>query len=544
LSELIVINEQRNVRLSKPTSTRYLYQIGSDGFSDNSATYVNDAKRLQQIALEIRDEYSEFIYSLNDQFGASFDGSLSGSVFLLSDCSAKRTEIFNTFGLICNLLLLREIIATHRPSQIMVYGGDRQFCEALIKIAGPVPLKINIQNKGRIPQQIRLVISDLRFILQVALIVFLKSLWNSSDAPPTHRKRAFFTIFPKMTDAQGRDRKYGEFVKSEDFVVASIIADGLHQHVSVREFFRHRATARKYGFGIIDDYLQHGDWIRGARSLLPFRGIFRKKPVCAEFRGVEIGGWIQQELQQSASRLTRFSIIKGPFARFFQDYQIRELVYYLHEYPLGRLISLILSVEQPQIRKIGYQHGPASWSKMLYFMSPAETHIAPRYHRHVPIPDAVFAEDNNSAKIYEYSGYCNVQVLKKIWRIKYLDDIKPAKRESMWLIAPGLHDGEAMLLALSSVFASHPEKTIIVKPHPLANQNYISRISPNLRVTVTFESLPELLTKVGAVFVTYSSVGSEALSLGIPVYLVHIPGIVNESPLADIKPEGGWIMCD
>ena len=105
MSELIVINEQRNVRLSKPTSTRYLYQIGSNSFSDNSATYVNDAKRLQRIALEIRDEYSEFIYSLNDQFGASFDGSLSGSVFLLSDCSAKRTEIFNTFGLICNLLL-------------------------------------------------------------------------------------------------------------------------------------------------------------------------------------------------------------------------------------------------------------------------------------------------------------------------------------------------------------------------------------------------------------------------------------------------------
>jgi hypothetical protein len=63
-------------------------------------------------------------------------------------------------------------------------------------------------------------------------------------------------------------------------------------------------------------------------------------------------------------------------------------------------------------------------------------------------------------------------------------------------------------------------------------------------VTVTFESPPKLLTKVGAVFVTYSSVGPEALSLGIPVYLIHIPGIVNESPLADIKPEGGWIMCD
>ena len=36
-------------------------------------------------------------------------------------------------------------------------------------------------------------------------------------------------------------------------------------------------------------------------------------------------------------------------------------------------------------------------------------------------------------------------------------------------------------------------------------------------------------------YVTYSSVGQEAMALGIPVSVVEIPGFVNESPLADLE---------
>jgi CDP-glycerol glycerophosphotransferase (TagB/SpsB family) len=99
-----------------------------------------------------------------------------------------------------------------------------------------------------------------------------------------------------------------------------------------------------------------------------------------------------------------------------------------------------------------------------------------------------------------------------------------------------------MLSALRGLLHRSTVREVLLRPHPLARNEYLAEISSDLPIKITSESISDLLGRVGAVLVSYSSIGEEALKLGIPVYFVQIPGLISESPLAEIKPGGGWIV--
>ena len=305
--------------------------------------------------------------------------------------------------------------------------------------------------------------------------------------------------------------------------------------MSVASFFRLRKKAREHGVVIIDDFLEPRDWTRCLYWSIRIRWALFREGTQQQFRGIDVSECIREEFSQSASRIARFMAIKGAYRRFFQEYRITEFIYYLHEYPLGRLISWLLQSRQPRVTTCGFQHGPAAWRKLLYFMCLNETKDRKNFLINVPIPDKVIAEDEASATIYRYAGYRNVRVMDKTYRLAYLEQIQPKRGGDLALIAPGLHDGEEMLEIMNSVFHSNPHIRFLLKPHPLANDQYINRCERVSNMEVTAESIQDLLGRVGKVFVTYSSVGQEAMALDIPVQVVQIPGVINESPLGDLK---------
>jgi len=166
-------------------------------------------------------------------------------------------------------------------------------------------------------------------------------------------------------------------------------------------------------------------------------------------------------------------------------------------------------------------------------MASGEASISPPFLNNAPVPHQVIAEDEDSAEIYRHAGYVNVTVMEKIYRLKYLESVKPKYNSLRRLIAPGLHDGEALMWEVLPSIVSNPAVEFILKPHPLANNGYILLFNDIANLSVTDKLIEELLTEVSEVFVTYSSVGAEARSLGIKVHPINLPGIVSQSPLHD-----------
>ena len=517
-----------------------MYRIGGSGHIQEGSQSLNNAQRLQEIAREIREEYSEWIYSFNKKFSRDPGPVFKASVFLLSDCSCKRTELFGTFNWICNLLLLKELIEEKSPTCIRLYGCDSQFLSSLKTLTPNTPVEgVEVRRiRSRIWPSVA---SDLRYLAKVAVIATFNFFLRKTVPKKSSTDRVFFTIFPKMFDLNFGDRKYGNLVDRRDNYLASILTDGFHQNIPMGRYLKIRSEAHKRGLEILDDYLTHWEWIRGLIYLIPLRlKIAVSKEQCI-FKGVDAYQWIRAEFRLSSSRLTRFVVIEGALKNWLSTATVAEFIYYLQEYPLGRLISYVFSTEKPQVKKVGYQHGPAAWTKMLYSLAPSESAGSGDFTVDVALPDEVIAEDTASAEIYRKSGYKFVRVADKIWRLQYLDGINPRRKKGVWLVAPGLHDGAAVYEFVRSKFAENHQLRLLIKPHPLGDKSYLQRVGAEASIVVTTETIPDLLQNVDAVVVSYSSVGEEALRLGIPVFLIQIPGVVSESPLADRKPQGGWI---
>ena len=532
-SQLVIFSGTENYQLSGFEGVTYVYTIGSGKLESRDLVSVNNPIRLHEIAIEERDAYSTWIYSFNQLFldkGLVCDGI---SLFLLSDCSCKRTEIFETYSAICNLLLIREILKETQPDRILAVNCDVRFLKSLHSVIGEVPLIIDGKRAIK-SNRIKRVLSDFRFVVEITAVTFLKTLlFTHAPKYAGQAKRQFFTIYPKMWDSSEKDNKYGGLVATGDSYLATIISDGYHQHVSILDYFRLRRKAFSLGLVVIDEYLSITDCIKCVYWLCRLRVSLTGMSAATSFKKIDTSLWIGEEFSQSASRLGRFMGIKGSFERCFEKSEISEFVYYLHEYSIGRMISWLLGKYSTKIRTIGFQHGPAAWRKLVYFTCPEEVVANKDYRTTIPMPVEVLAEDQQSMYIYQYAGYQNVSVMKKIYRLAYLNGIKAKKNLSYRLIVPGLSDGAIMLRVLVDLIKRDDTRIYLLKPHPLANNTYINELEAMKNLVVTTDGIASLLSQVSEVYVTYSSVGAEAKAMGIKVKIVDIPGQINQSPLLD-----------
>ncbi len=131
MSELIINQGAEDHYVSSGKIQRYGYVIGSGSILGDGVEHVNDPKKLHEIAVELRDDYSQWIYSLNAIFLRNDLVRENLSLFLISDCSCKRTELFDTYAIVCNLVLIQEIYNKYTPQSITIVGAEANFIRAV-----------------------------------------------------------------------------------------------------------------------------------------------------------------------------------------------------------------------------------------------------------------------------------------------------------------------------------------------------------------------------------------------------------------------------
>ena len=110
----------------------FSYNLNCGEIKINNLDSINDTSRLNDIALEQRDDYSEYIYSLNSLFikyDLVYNNNLS--LYFLSDLSVKKTNLFDTYISICHIILIREQVKNHKISKIIFDGCKSGFVTAL-----------------------------------------------------------------------------------------------------------------------------------------------------------------------------------------------------------------------------------------------------------------------------------------------------------------------------------------------------------------------------------------------------------------------------
>jgi hypothetical protein len=534
MAELIIYKGNEQITVTPAEDTCYLYKIGSGDVKGGRIIELNDGSRLNTLAEEIRDDYSRWVYSLNELFLTAqleFDDL---SLFFLTDLSCKRSEFFETYDLICSLLLIRERLQGIKLAKARLIGIDSHFERAFRSIFPTTEIVILEGVEPRVTLRRRFT-ADIVYLLRLIGVVFINIARNRNhETVKRDYRKLFFSVYPQMFSADGEEKKYGDFVTEADGYAVSIITDGMHQKISLGAYWRLERELESRGYVLIDRFLRVKNVTLGIGWLwktLCFS--INGKQAELRFKGLDVTGIIHVELLYSMSRIVRLCSLMGAFQRFLEVTPMREFVYYPCEYPLGRMISYIANVSSPGIVRTGFQMGIVSQRRLEQFLAPGEGTQSLPYLNHAPIPDRILAEDQNSAEIYRYAGYRNVEIMDKVYRYAYLESIKPEVRSGWALIAPGLHDGATMLEQLRSEIENNPDNTYVVKPHPRADNRYMRQYDGMDNVTISNSPIPELLRTVAQVFVTYSSVGIEANRLGLDVIVIDVPGKVNTSPLLD-----------
>ena len=543
MSTLYIYDGEVDIALSSSEPV-YWYSLGNGTVNYKDDYCINDVKRLNEIALELKDEYSGYIYSLNDLFlqnGFIIEDRVSA--YFISDLSNKRTETFDTYLSVCHLTLIKERMKSIAIDNIVFNGCSRNFVVAT-KSLYP---KCNITTEGIIESStntLKQIKSQAYFFISALAKVAVFYYYNFKNPRVKEIENLFLTRFPLHFDKNNQEGKYGNLVTLKDYYLISVLTDGMHQNLKLRVYMRNvRLISSELKNAILlDSYLRLKDVIVALINSLKFQ-YYRiiLAGYSYNFNDIDISGFISLELDQSFIRIPRLIMYRDAIKTVFENYCVNNFVYYLHEFCYGRYFTYILKTFFSTVTTIGFQHGPLSRRKLLYHLASEEPDQGENdFLRHLPMPDKVLAEDSHSAKVYTEVGYSNVSIMKEIYRLEYLKHINRRNVQAdTKLVALGLHDGQKILNFLRKEIIENRDKKYILKVHPRSGRNnsIIKRVrelnAPNIEIGVA--PISEYLSFVSEVIVSYSSVGLEAHMLGIPTRLIQLPNKINESPLLDMQ---------
>lgn len=509
---------------------------------------INNPKRLHDIALEIRDDYMSFLGELNGEFidaGLTLENKLS--LFFLSDISNTRSEVWDTFPLLCALMELRELASGKgTPKEVEL----RDCPSAFIKAWPSLGITATFYQTGIEPEnkssKMRRSLSDLRYWLKLALVRLLcplirfltrrKRLKVFRGFPP-EKRRLFVSRYPLHFFGNGSEEKYGGMAGKTDRFLVNIATDGMHQDLPFKEIpgvlWKAFSDER---FFILDDKVKFRDIVLGLKIRVKIfnamHGILGRVRI---FNGVSIGALLDREMELLPLRAPRLMVYFNPLRQSFQQIGPSEVVFYLHEYCYGRLISFVLQSYFPGIRSMGFQHGTVARRKLVIYSRKTGVGSAGPLLK-CPDPKGVYVEDADAAEVYLEAGYKNIKILDRIYRIAYLDTCKwKGKGSDRILVVLGLHDGVPILKKLKGEIEREKEKTFAVRPHPRANLMPLKMLSqwnfPNIEIDRS--QITEALERSEEIIVTYSSVGDEARKIGAPVRVIVLPGSINEAVALD-----------
>jgi len=514
-----------------------IYQKGiSDSHLPNDKI-INDAVRFNEIALEIKNDYNNFIFSIRDLFAEHNLLHDNLNLYFISDVSNRRTDLFETFNDICHLELLKELVTKKNIKEAVLCGCSSNFEKAFISFFTDIKINFISSYKNR---EIDFYAQHKKFFIKAFL--YRLRTGKTKCPKPDNTGKIFFSRYPNRLKKGMYDIKYGNLVDSDSCFLATVLTDGMHQSYSLKSYinFANELNSQKEPFLFLDNNLKLADIInaysKGKKLFKKAEKLIKHNYIFNQF---DISGYLNHELTHSFLRIPRLLMYKNAFLKIFKENDINYFYFNLFEFSYGKYFNHILAEYFPSVKRIGVQHGPPSKRTIGYSLAENELGNSMDGRSQLTPTDEVLCENEYSASIYAEAGHKNIKIMDEIYRLDYLKTIKRENiQKNTVLIACALHDAESIYRSLREEVANNKDKTYYFKLHPSSkNDNLVNKIKSgeisNLKLAE--KNISEYLDFVQEVICTSSSVGVEAYDLGIKVRVLLTNDMISNSPLLDYE---------
>ena len=523
----------------------YIYKLSSCKIlSKYQFTILNDPERLDAISDIERDKFSSWVFKQGENYlYKNFQNLLNFDCFRFGDFSSMRNEIYPTYNLICNLLLIKEKLFEHNILSVKLIGFPinieiifKSYLQKQIYVLNKLNFHTLIFSKFRnFLILIRSLGSSLLFLLRLFCSFIYLKIYKFYDYDIKSRKNLniFLTRFPLHFSESEVDEKYTSLFCENDVYLMDLISDGIHQSLSFKEYSVSINRLKKFKRNVVllDNYINLYDFFKIALKV-PFiitlyLLLLNKKYI---YYGINISSLINYEQIYSMSKNIRLLSIAPKIDKISKLINFSKFYFTLFEFPYGKLISNFIN-RNKSCETIGVQHGPSTRRKLFHFVP---NNLNNKFLNYKFIPKKVLCEDLYSFQIYSEAKYEHIEIMDTVFRLAYLNKIKKNKNANMKVIFGGLHDSNEILMELED-FLREKKEEFFFKPHPrsVLSKNSIKLIESLPNLSITNDHPNKILPKCNFVISTYSSIAIEAMNMSIDLGIVDIPGLVNLSPLAD-----------
>ena len=493
---------------------------------------VRDYEGLKDYIDQVVNGQKNILWPGKPLYFAKTSGTTSGTKFIPITRSSIKTHIRSARDALLNYFLKSMNYKSINGKHMFLQGSPE-----LIKKNGIYIGRLSGISAHYIP---KLFLQNVHFCFKFLVVSILAPILIRRGNRVPGKKRFFVTRFPGRLSTNEKEQKYNNIVRPQDYFLASLLTDGLHQNLSLAGWVENASNSNKLKqTEILDRYFSPLDSFLCLFKTAQLIRRIRKNKAQYFYKNISFTEIIKEECAISSLRTARLITISRGFVKLFlsieQHNQQSSVIYYLHEYAYGRMITTILKRFCPTLKRIGFQHGPSAKTKLVYMLSELDL---VEETQSLALPQAVLAEDSNSAKLYKSSGYKKVSTLSSIPRIASSGNHKFRQEDrelNTSLIATGLHDGLVVMTLMLPVIRNKKDVTFLVKLHPKANNKGALAVKLPPNCFFVNEPIEDLFKRVDMVYSSYSSVGIEAETAGIPVTFIESPGRVSQKPTSRSK---------
>ena len=259
-------------------------------------------------------------------------------------------------------------------------------------------------------------------------------------------------------------------------------------------------------------------------------------PWPAEIGGVDVSTLVRRAILhacRSGSTFTNLKIYHAS-ARFARTVPIARCLYPYENRSWEKMFMLGIRSSSPETRIVGYQHASVTLSHTNFILGNRESHT-------LPLPDAVVTTGPVVKEWLERDGNYPEGIFNAGCALRQSQNnhLQPRKRREeisrvLVALATSLEEYVNTLVFLERAFDGSKEYDVQVRPHPTIPLESALRIAPLTHqnfYSPSTGSLADDLQWADVVLYASSTVGMEAVSLGIPAIYIDLGNFLDTDPM-------------
>jgi surface carbohydrate biosynthesis protein (TIGR04326 family) len=501
---------------------------------------VETAEMLQEVAVELRQPYIDYIGKLNLK--------KNSLMWWASSVSEKSPYRSNAFLHICHVKICAEILKKYPDEPIVFFAENEAVRQAILE---NMPID-NFEHIKDTRESVCRALKDLKDFILYKGWFLLSSIYRMVIAKYAYRMQERVgsqgpsTLIHTWVDRRSFNKKgayresyFGELL---DYLKKSgrdiVIIPHVLGTVPYRETVKNMAKS-EHMFLVPHAFLS----IRDVGSVFFITLANKPKKVCyPKLKNMDISQIIYADLKNDwIGAYVAFDLLLYRFVQRLKEKRFPvDTVIYLYENQIWeKVLCTAMREFYPSAYLTGYQHSAISKMYLNYFFSNRETGI-------MPLPDRIIANGRYTKDTFIEFGYPKEKVVQGgAVRYAYLLEPKMVmghrkNGKPVILVTPSISKFDAMELIwkIFNVFEHRDEYKILIKCHPTMP---FEKISGHLNIklpkhfTVSDKPVAELLMESDVLLYTYSTTCVEAIAAGVPALHVESDLMIDLDPL-DFNP--------